>query len=101
DETFLRSQYYFLADKLDDIKRRLDYLSKPIIDQGYLRKNNRGRFELPSGREFTSGSTCEILYTDEDEQYWIVTTIQHRYDYYAAALGVEKSIDGMMVRVRT
>lgn len=101
DQDFLASQYYYLADKLDDVERRLSYLSKPIIDQGYIRHNQDGRYELPSGEYFTSGSVCEILQTRNDEQYWVYTSIEHNGDdYYATALGKDVSINGMMVRIR-
>lgn len=103
DEEFLRSQIYYLSNKLGDIKNRVEYLSKPIKEQGFISKNSLGRYELPSGYYFTSGSICEILWNDDrnDEQYWLYTTIEHNgTDYYATALGKQVSIDGMMVRIR-
>lgn len=101
DEAFMKNQYYQLADKLDDIERRLDYLSKPVRDQGYIRQNNAGRYELPSGDYLTSGSVCEILINEESEQYWVLTSIEHNGDdYYSTTLGKDVSIDGMMVRIR-
>ncbi|MFD2658517.1 DUF5348 domain-containing protein [Gracilibacillus thailandensis] len=103
DDYFMRNEIRSISDKLDDIHRKLNYLSKPISDQGYIRRNSSGRYELPSGDYFTSGSACEILYTDDidNEQYWIYTRIEHNgEDYFATALGRDISINGMMVRVR-
>lgn len=103
DEDFLRNQMRLYADKLDDVKRGITYLSKPVVDQGYIKHNSAGRYELPSGEYFTSGSVCEILYNDEryNEQYWVYTSIEHNgNDYYATALGRDTSINGMMVRIR-
>lgn len=103
DQEFLRTQFCSLTDQLDDIYRRLNYLSKEVIEQGYIRHNESKRYELPSGTYFTSGSTCEILFNNEKygEQYWVYTSIEHNgNDYYAKALGKDVSINGMMVRVR-
>jgi Domain of unknown function (DUF5348) len=101
DEQFMKSQFYSIADKLEDIKEKIDYLMKPVVEQGFLKLNEGGRYELPSGHYFTSGSTCELLVTDRDnEQYWIHTSIEHSSDYYATVLGEEKSLNGMMARIR-
>lgn len=102
DDTFIRDELYQIQDKLDDVSRKIEYMSKPITEQGYIRHNSDGRYELPSGRYFTSGSSCEILTEDyNDEQYWVYTNIEHNgEDYYATALGRDKSINGRMVRVR-
>jgi hypothetical protein len=101
DQDFLRGQYHLLADKLDSIEKRLTYLSKPVVEQGYIRHNDLDRYELPSGTYFTSGSSCEILITRYDEQYWVYTSIEHNgSDYYATAVGINTSINGMMVRIR-
>ncbi|MED5052582.1 DUF5348 domain-containing protein [Anoxybacillus rupiensis] len=101
DEMFLRSEYIKIADKLDEVRRSIDYLSKPVIEQGHIRHNSQGRYELPSGRYLTSGSSCEILHQYSDREYWLYTQIEHNgEDYYATALGRNVSIDGKMVRVR-
>lgn len=105
DYEFIRQEYRSLSDKLDDIYRRIEYLSKPIVVQGYIRHNESKRYELPDGTYFTSGSSCEILVDDmefgEPIQYWVKTTIEHNgEDYYATALGRDVNINGLMVRVR-
>lgn len=100
DEAFIRSQYYDIADKLSDIEHHLSYLNKPVSEEGVLHHNNDGRYELPSGEYFTSGSGCEILVEDE-ESYWVYTSIEHNEeDYYAKALGRDVSIGGMVARIR-
>lgn len=101
DEKYLRDQLYVISDKLDDVQRKVDYLSKPVREQGFLSHNRDRRYELPSGDYFTSGSSCEILHSDDEGQEWVFTTIEHNGDdYYATALGREKSINGLMARVR-
>jgi len=101
DEVFMRTQYYNIAYKLNEIERLLSYLSRPIIEQGILRQNSSKRYELPSGRYFTSGSVCEILEEKNEECYWVYTSIEHNgSDYYATALGRDVSINGMTARIR-
>jgi len=103
DYEFMREQYRSLANKLEDIHRKIEYLSKSVVAQGYIRHNESKRYELPDGTYFTSGSSCEILFNDTEygEQYWVKTTIEHNgEDYYATALGRDVNINGMMVRVR-
>ena len=104
DERFLIGQYRGLAENLDDIHRKLDYLSKDVISEGPIFHNSAGRYEMLNGDYFTSGSAIELLVKDEDEDegtYWIQTTIEHNGDdYYAVALGRETSINGMTARLR-
>lgn len=104
DERFLIGQYRGLAEKLDDIHRKLEYLSKDVISEGPIFHNSAGRYEMLNGDYFTSGSSIELLVKDEDEderKYWIQTTIEHNGDdYYAVALGRETSINGMTARLR-
>ena len=104
DERFLIGQYRGLAENLDDIHRKLEYLSKDVISEGPIFHNSAGRYEMLNGDYFTSGSSIELLVKDEDEderKYWIQTTIEHNGDdYYAVALGRETSINGMTARLR-
>lgn len=104
DERFLIGQYRGLAEKLDDIHRKLEYLSKDVISEGPIFHNSAGRYEMLNGDYFTSGSTIELLVKDEDEDdrvHWIQTTIEHNGDdYYAVALGWETPINGMTARLR-
>src|SRR5690606_27473983 len=104
EERFLIGQYRGLTEKLDDIHRKLEYLSKDVISEGPIFHNSAGRYEILNGDYFTSGSNIELLVKDEDEDeraYWIRTTIEHNGDdYYAVALGRETSINGMTARLR-
>ncbi|MCP6324399.1 hypothetical protein NL453_28650, partial [Klebsiella pneumoniae] len=67
DERFLIGQYRGLAEKLDDIHRKLEYLSKDVISEGPIFHNSAGRYEMLNGDYFTSGSNIELLVKDEDE----------------------------------
>jgi len=103
----LAKQYCKLADQLDDIHRRLEYLDKKIVAEGPIFHNSSGRYEMLNGEYFTSGSKIEILvkpiYEDEGRKpYWVLTSIEHNGDdYYAVALGRETPINGMTVRLRS
>lgn len=106
DERFLIRQYRMLTEKLDDIHRKLEYLSKEVISEGPIFHNSAGRYEMLNGDYFSSGSRIELLVKDDDENedertYWVLTTIEHNGDdYYAVALGRETSINGMTARLR-
>lgn len=102
DEKFLSRQYRGLTEQVEDMHRKLEYLSKEVVSEGPIFHNSAGRYELLNGDYFTSGSTIELLINDEDEgSYWILTTIEHNGDdYYAVALGRETSINGMTARLR-
>lgn len=82
DEKFLIRQYRMLAEKLDVIHRKLEYLSKDVISEGPIFHNTAGRYEMLNGDYFTSGSRIELLVKDDDEDeddrtYWVLTTIEH------------------------
>lgn len=101
NENFERSQSIWILTKLQEAYYRMEYISKPVTDQGFLKINESGRYELPSGEYFTSGSICEILDESFGEQEWRYTAIEHNgVDYYATSLGKNVSINGRMVRIR-
>ncbi|MGP4074165.1 DUF5348 domain-containing protein [Piscibacillus sp. B03] len=103
DETFMVDEFERIITDLEVAENKIDYIQRPIIDKGLITKNELGRYELPSGNYLTSGSICEILAYDDyfDCQMWLKTRIEHNgEDYYATALGSDKLINGMMVRIR-
>ena len=101
EQQFMRDQLCGIVSKLGDIKWEVDYLNKPVSEQGSIYHNSDGRYELPSGHYFTSGSICEVMRYYDGEQEWVFTSIEHNgKDYYATALGRDVSIEGMTVRIR-
>lgn len=103
NDCFLHDQLKGIIEKLNDVQHDIAYLQRPICAQGIITHNDDGRYELPTGDYFTSGSTCEILTYDDlqERNEWVFTSIEHNgNDYYATALGKDISIDGMMLRVR-
>ena len=100
EETFRRDQIVSILDDLYRAKRKIDYANKPVIEQGFVKRNALGRYELPSGHYFSSGSPIEVLISQGDEQYWFASHVEHADDYYVVGLGKGTPLDGMMVRVR-
>ncbi|MGA4519246.1 DUF5348 domain-containing protein [Solibacillus silvestris] len=100
DETFLRDQVVNILNSLENIKKKVDYVNKPVIEQGFVKRNGQGRYELNSGRYFTSGSPIEVLVGQGDGQYWLNSRVEHGDDYYVIGLGKKTPLEGMMVRVR-
>lgn len=95
-----RNALFGMLDKLEDVCRGLEYLSRPILDCGVLHRNENGRLEL-NGREFTSGESIEVLIMDpegEEPSYWFHTRIEYDIDYYA--VNVDSGPDGLMARIR-
>ncbi|UQZ34578.1 hypothetical protein C2I18_14240 [Paenibacillus sp. PK3_47] len=101
DEQYLRSMNHKIGDKLDDARRLLRQVNAPIIEEGVLWKNAAGRYELPSGDCFTSGSSIEFLHTYSDgEKVWVYSSVEHNgKDYYIVA-NPKLSMGGLRVRVK-
>lgn len=95
EERFKHNQALLIVDRLDDIKRSLDWINKPIIAEGRLYKNSNGRYEL-EGIEITSGRPIEAW---ENDYGWIRTRIEHSEDYYIYDLK-EQDINNTLVRIR-
>lgn len=88
EELLLLDELGGIIYKLDEVKSTIDYLSLKIAETGTLHKNSNGRYELPSGREFSCGSGIEILVDDEytDAPRWVAGAIEHNgNDYYFTA----------------
>lgn len=101
EQAFLQNEIYNMAQLLEKVTYRVSYLNRPVREEGILRHNSDGRYELPSGDYFTSGSTIEILTDKWGDPLWVVTAIEHNgKDYYAVELGRDYSIDGKMARSR-
>lgn len=103
DQSFYCDEIRQIANTLDQINKDIAYLAKPVVDKGIIHHNSSGRYELPSGEYFASGSMCEILHYNNfyEKEGWCLTRIEHNgSDYYATALGKDVSIDGKEVRIR-
>jgi hypothetical protein len=96
NELFIREKCKSILNRLDDINFEIEYLARPIIEEGVLYKKSNGRYSINGNYEFTSGSLVEVFVNGE----WILTRVEHTDgDYYFYDL---KNIpmDGSRVRRR-
>lgn len=98
----LRSVMY----KLEDVKHRVDYLSKQVAYTGVLFKNDSGRYELSNGFYYTCGYDIEFL-LDKDDDYnmyesdaWVKTRVEHDGEDYYLFGYKEISMQGLKARAR-
>ncbi|KUP22383.1 DUF5348 domain-containing protein [Paenibacillus sp. DMB5] len=100
-EHYLRSMNNKIGSKLDDARRLLRQVNAPVIEEGTLRKNASGRYELPSGDYFTSGSSIEFLHSYSDgDQIWVYSSVEHNgEDYYITNIP-DTPMAGLRVRVK-
>lgn len=102
DEIMLYYKYRSMLDKLSDIKYDLDYLKRPIKEEGTLYKQSNGRYTIDGDYEFSSGSPIEVLVYDEldEREEWVSTRIEYtNNDYYFFHLK-ETPLEGAKVRRR-
>ncbi|MFD1428490.1 DUF488 family protein, N3 subclade [Kroppenstedtia sanguinis] len=91
-----------VAEWLEETLTRWKYLQKPVVAEGFLRKNERGRYEIDDRFEFTSGQSIEVLISDPDfdETAWVKTRVEHNgQDYYLVGYD-EIPMAGLMARER-
>jgi hypothetical protein len=111
EQLFLGNELKQILERLDDVTHTLDYLNRPIKAVGVLHKNERGRYEMENGHEFSSGCGLEYLAMDDsccgyDKQgeyiqvpYWCSSSVEHNgKDYYV--VGCKEPLEGMKVRYR-
>ncbi|MFC5591702.1 DUF5348 domain-containing protein [Sporosarcina soli] len=88
---------------LEDAYSSIVDLSRKVLMEGYLQKNERDRYEL-CGQELTSGSSVDVWREDPDMKdggYYVSSRIEHRGgDYYCVDMPYIK-LDGLKARFRT
>lgn len=85
EELFLYENCRSLVNHLVEVYNDIEYLSKPVVKEGILRKQPNGRYSIDGDDfEFTSGSSIEVLINKGDyPKHWIATRIEHNgRDYY-------------------
>jgi len=101
DDLYFFTTLYQAADKSDDFVRMIEQMNKPIITEGYLKKNDNGRYEL-NDYELTSGDPLDVWLDDDyynSGGYWLSTRMEHKNgDYYA--VGVSSSLNGVKARIK-
>lgn len=93
--------FYRANRKLEDAYWLLEKVYKPVKAEGHLEKNSIGRYEV-EGIQLSSGSYVEFFSDDdEDGGCYVPSRVEHGgEDYYIVALGKEKPIEGLKVRIR-
>ncbi len=101
EQLLLQDELRSILGHLENAKRDIDYLNKPIAYTGYLQKNSRGRYET-GDKEYTSGNGIEVLIYDDfyEKNRWVKTRVEHNgKDYYLVGYG-NISMQGLKVRIR-
>lgn len=94
-----------IMNQLGKIDNLLEWIQKDVKEEGKLVKRSDGRYEIEGTDEyFSSGKPLEVFlnsneFNERDE--WVKSRVEHANgDYYIVALGKEKSLEGVKVRVR-
>jgi len=102
EQLFLLEEMQAIMKSLDDVRRRIKYLSLPVREVSRLHRNESGRYETDRGHYYTSGSPIEALIQDgyREVPYWVWTYVEHNCrDYYLVGYG-DLNIEDLTVRVR-
>lgn len=107
DGRMYRDEYRRLLERLDDVKRDIEYLERPITETGTLRMNSRNYYEAISDngrelKEYHCGSGIEALIYDEyDEcEVWVASRVEHTDGRYYIVGHMKVDMDGLKVRMR-
>lgn len=98
EERYQHSVLYQVYDKLCDVSLLLDKMSKAVKAEGLLEKLENGRYAV-QGIELSAGTYLE--YFDAEEECFYPSRLEHNgQDYYIVALGKDRSIEGVLVRLK-
>ncbi|HHX60322.1 MAG TPA: DUF5348 domain-containing protein [Epulopiscium sp.] len=106
EQLLLLGQLMSMMDRLDDIKRKVEYLNRPIAYTGALSKNSDDRYELPNGDSFASGYDIEFLLESDHffnihgADAWVKTKLEYGEDDYYLFGYKEIPMVGLMARMR-
>lgn len=101
EQLLLLDEFKRILDKLENAKRDIDYLNRPIAYAGFLQKNSRGRYEI-GDKEFTSGNGIEVLVYDNfyEKKRWTKARIEHDGEDYYLIGYKDVPMQGLKVRIR-
>ena len=90
DDCMKYKEFGFVFTHLDYIHSLLDYLQKPIVQEGTICLNDKGEYEL-NGIALNSNDVVEIIVLDEEKQiyYWSPVFVKER-----------TNLDGKKARMR-
>lgn len=113
DQLMLWDEFRMILERMDFINDRLNYLNVPVLYEGTLSKNEQGRYQLPNGKYYTSGSLIECLICDgghdkynedskeyENVPYWARTSVEHDGNDYYLVSYKNIPMQGLRARVR-
>ena len=90
DDCMKYKEFCFVFSHLDYIHSLLNYLQKPIVQEGTICLNDKGEYEL-NGIALNSNDVVEIIALDEEKQvyYWNPVFVNER-----------ANLDGKKARMR-
>ena len=114
EHLLLLNEYQGVCDRLEWIHNTLEYLNQPIVETGVLHRNERERYEIEGGREWTCGHTIEFLCENDDfyshyneetndyenVPYWAISSVEHNGEDYYIVRYPKIQLEGLTVRVR-
>jgi hypothetical protein len=104
NQLFIRDQCQSILRLLEGIHSKIEYLRRPIKDEGILYKNLSDRYVIDGkyDYEFTSGSGIEVLiYDDWDaKEKWVLTRVEHNGGEYYLFDYKNIQMDGLLARRR-
>lgn len=94
-----------IMDKLNDVRKTIQYLNAPVDYEDKLHLNGSGRYEDSHGMEYTSGTAIEFLHPGDEEadipSEWIWSRVEHNgTDYYIVGQSYDLRMDGLRTRIR-
>lgn len=96
-----KTEYYRLLEleeHIANIVESIDRKYAPVKAEGYLYKNEDGRYEC-GNYTLTSGSIVD--YYDAEDGVYFTSRIEHNGDdYYIVGYGRNKSVAGVKVRIK-
>lgn len=101
NELFLQDEYLKILGNLQNVKDTLDYLGRIIVGEGYIFKNENGKYQV-DGFELSEGSHIEFLYFDNlsNQEKWVSSRIEFIEDEYYLYNYKDVSLENLKVRVR-
>lgn len=102
DEYFKFCQLQDIAGLLENVQFKMKYLSKKLINQGFIGLDKNGNYTFPDGMKISNGSEIEVLVSTGEGQEWIHTYIFEKEmgNYYALIGGSYYPMKKMMARIR-